>query len=266
MAEEPTIWERLAEPFPPEKISWRIQSTAKPENKFVKWVMIIPYIDGRDVMNRLDSILGPAGWKDEYRTEITLDIPGAICRLSIFDGENWIAKEDGADARSNKGGESMQFKGLLSDALKRAAVKFGIGRQLYDMDPVYIDGGDIKPGYPPKDGSGIRLYAKDKVNGWCERPNVNGKKMATNKKSTKKETKPEADPEDATTGQYNAIKILSQTKNLEGSDDLKNRVDDFLNSDVREYIVASRLIGELNELKAATKTHSIKEQLKAGNV
>lgn len=258
------IWEKLREPFPPERISWRIQSTAPMKDNYVKWVMLIPYIDGRDVMNRLDDVLGPANWKDQYRTASTLEIPGVICRLSIFDGENWIAKEDGADARSNKGGEPMQFKGLLSDALKRSAVKFGIGRQLYDMDPVYIDGKDIKQGHAPKGSRGIRLYKKNVLNGWCERPFTNGK--PSGKKKTEGSKPITEAPGDATAEQYNAVKMLSQTKNLNGNEDLRNGVDDFLNNDVREYKTAIRLITELNEEPDATKTDSIKNKLRDAQV
>jgi len=255
------IWKKLREPFPAEEIEWRIQSSGSLDNG-EKWVMIVPYVDSRAIMNRLDDVVGPENWRDQYRPASSLDIPGLICRLSIRVNDEWISKEDGADARSQKAGEPMKFKGLLSDALKRTAVKFGIGRELYDLEPVYVGGLDIKPGRPPRDSNGIRLYVKGKINGWCDRPNVNGNKPAT--KKTKKNTT--EDPEDATKGQYNAIKMLSESKDLSNNPDLEARVDDFLNSDVREYAVAAKLINELNEMPNGTKTESIKKRLAKSNV
>ena len=50
-----------------------------------------------------------------------------VCNLSIRVGGEWISKEDGAPFT-----DFEAFKGGISDALKRAAVKYGIGRYLYD--------------------------------------------------------------------------------------------------------------------------------------
>ena len=49
-----------------------------------------------------------------------------ICELSINIDGTWITKSDGADDSNIEGA-----KGGISDALKRAAVLFGIGRYLY---------------------------------------------------------------------------------------------------------------------------------------
>ena len=49
-----------------------------------------------------------------------------ICSLSCKVGDNWITKADGAGDTDIEG-----EKGGISDALKRAAVVWGIGRYLY---------------------------------------------------------------------------------------------------------------------------------------
>jgi hypothetical protein len=80
-------------------------------------------------MNRLDDVCGAAGWQCEY--------PHAggktICSIGIkIDGE-WVWKADGA------GDTDVEAeKGAISDAFKRAAVKWGIGRYLYDLDAPWV--------------------------------------------------------------------------------------------------------------------------------
>lgn len=111
--------------FPKEAISWRAQSMTKAGDK----AMALAYIDARDVMERLDSIVGSENWQDRY------EFAGArtICYLSInIDGE-WITKADGA------GDTDVEAeKGAISDAFKRAAVKWGIGRYLYALSTPWV--------------------------------------------------------------------------------------------------------------------------------
>lgn len=115
----------LFKEFPREAISWRAQSVTKDGDK----AMALAYIDARDVMDRLDEILGSTEWQDRYE----FHGPRTICYLSIrVDGE-WITKADGA---GNSDVEAE--KGAISDALKRAAVKWGIGRYLYDLDAPWV--------------------------------------------------------------------------------------------------------------------------------
>ena len=115
----------LTGPFPPEEVKWRVGSTTQDKSKG----LALAYIDARAVMNRLDQVVSPQNWQDEYQTE------GArvICRLSIKIGDEWITKSDGAGATATEG-----EKGAISDAFKRAAVKWGIGRYLYGMESPWV--------------------------------------------------------------------------------------------------------------------------------
>ena len=91
--------------------------------------LALAYLDARDVMDRLDSAVGPANWRDSYEETSKGRL---LCTLSIrVDGE-WISKADGAGNTDVEG-----EKGAISDALKRAAVKWGIGRYLYDLGNVW---------------------------------------------------------------------------------------------------------------------------------
>lgn len=101
--------------------------------------MPLAYIDARDVMERLDSVVGPEHWQDEY----TEGPSGRVfCHLTI----HGIRKGDGAGATDVEGA-----KGAISDAFKRAAVKFGIGRYLYDCKSGWVD---LENGYLPRDFDG----------------------------------------------------------------------------------------------------------------
>jgi len=73
-------------------------------------------------MQRLDDVFGVGGWQTRYEY-IGERI---VCYLSCNFGGEWITKADGADDTQIEGA-----KGGLSDALKRAAVQFGVARYLY---------------------------------------------------------------------------------------------------------------------------------------
>jgi hypothetical protein len=118
-------FESLAEAFAPEEIEWRVGSTRADKKKG----MALAYLDARAVMDRLDKVCGPAGWQCRY--------PHAnnktVCDIAIKCGEEWVWKADGAG--------DTQFeaeKGALSDAFKRAAVRWGIGRYLYDLGAPWV--------------------------------------------------------------------------------------------------------------------------------
>lgn len=90
--------------------------------------VLLTYVDSRYVQQVLDSEVGPANWQDEYQ----LGEGGKVaCRIGIYvEGRDWVWKGDGAGATDIEGD-----KGSFSDAFKRAAVKWGIARDLYDEKP-----------------------------------------------------------------------------------------------------------------------------------
>lgn len=116
----------LAAEFPRDAIHWRAQTLTKSGDK----AMALAYLDARDVMDRLDDVCGPENWQDDYFETAKGRL---ICRLSIRVGDEWVAKSDGAGETDIEG-----EKGAISGALKRAAVKWGIGRYLYDMPAPWV--------------------------------------------------------------------------------------------------------------------------------
>lgn len=142
-------FEALKAPFPPDRISWRVGSTNKEKTKG----MALAYIDARDVMERLDQVCTPAGWQNAY--------PHAqgktVCAIGIkADETTWVWKSDGAGDT-----DFEADKGALSDAFKRAAVRWGIGRYLYDLSAPWVDieafGNPSKPSYRIKDDQMAKL-------------------------------------------------------------------------------------------------------------
>lgn len=118
--------QRLADPFPPSDIEWRIgQAGLTRDGK--PWAKCLAYITSRAIMERLDTVVGPSQWRNEFR-EWPLGTTGVLCGLSIKIGTEWVTKWDGADQP-----ETEPVKGGFSNALKRAGVLWGIGRYLYDL-------------------------------------------------------------------------------------------------------------------------------------
>jgi hypothetical protein len=87
--------------------------------------MVLAYITNRAIMERLDKVCGPENWRNEYTKGPD---GGILCGLSIRVGDEWVTKWDGAENT-----EVESVKGGLSDAMKRAAVQWGIGRYLYKL-------------------------------------------------------------------------------------------------------------------------------------
>lgn len=120
---ELNILAKLREEFPQGQVTFRPGKITSDGAKGLP----LAYIDARDVMERLDSIMG-CDWKDEYY----FNGVRTMCRILLKINNEWIGREDGA-GDTNIEGE----KGGLSDAFKRAAVKWGVGRYLYDLSFMY---------------------------------------------------------------------------------------------------------------------------------
>ena len=87
----------------------------------------LSYITARTAMNRLDTILGPENWWDEY-------LPGessVICKLTVRLPDGTTLTKQDAGGYAGMADQGDDDKSGFSDAFKRAAVKFGVGRYLY---------------------------------------------------------------------------------------------------------------------------------------
>ena len=127
------IYDGLAAPFPIEEIAWRVGPTNERSRKPDEPLKGQPlcYVDARTVMDRLDSVCGFNGWQCSYTPGVGTSI---VCNIGVDLDGDWIWKADGA------GPSDMEAdKGALSDAFKRAAVRWGIGRYLYNLKAPWLE-------------------------------------------------------------------------------------------------------------------------------
>lgn len=112
-------------PLPANAVEWRVGQAGVKTDGTV-WCKVLAYITNRAIMDRLDEICGKQNWRNEY---VTGPQGGILCGISIRVGDEWVTKWDGAE---NTDVEAV--KGGLSDSMKRAAVQWGIGRYLYQLE------------------------------------------------------------------------------------------------------------------------------------
>ena len=125
---------RLSAPFAADEVKWKPQSVKGTR------ALALAYLDARAVQDRLDEVLGVEGWQDEYQT---LAEGSVVCKLQCLLGDRWVTKMDvGSLSEQPDGGDRV--KAAFSDALKRAAVKFGIGRYLYRLPAQWADYDPVK--------------------------------------------------------------------------------------------------------------------------
>lgn len=91
---------------------------------------LLLYQDARVVMDILDDVVGKENWQKDY-----FEVKGNVyCRIGIrTETGEWIWKAD-CGTESNVDAE----KGEASDAFKRAAVSWGIGRELYATPKIKV--------------------------------------------------------------------------------------------------------------------------------
>ena len=150
---------------------WRVQSFSK--SKAV--ATCVAYIDSRSVMDLLDSVLGAENWQSDYK-----EIKGNLyAGIGIFLNGQWVWKWDcGTESQADK------EKGEASDAFKRAAVKTGVGRFLYDQPMQYVEANEKKTqsNYPYcVDSNGKKI--------WDLTEHIN-KKLGLNNKANQEVKKP----------------------------------------------------------------------------
>jgi len=116
MTMHPDLFAALAAPFEPHEVKVRSQSGRQ-----------LHYITARTVMNRLDDVLGPENWWDEY-------VPGehsVLCKLTIRLPDGSLLTKADAGGYAGMADSGDDDKSGYSDGFKRAAVKFGVARYLY---------------------------------------------------------------------------------------------------------------------------------------
>lgn len=124
---------------------WRVQSFSKHKPQ----ATCVAYIDSRDVQDVLDT---HCEWSDRYYEENGM----LFCEITIYaDGREYKRSDTGTESNTEK------EKGHSSDAFKRAAVKFGVGRFLYSKKIQYLKANASKSNSSSNwvvDNNGSRVY------------------------------------------------------------------------------------------------------------
>ncbi len=143
--EKSDVWAKLSAPVPTGAISWRQDGkvTARDGRFFARFVA---YIEANTVRERLDAVV-PGEW--DLTLELLPPIPaedgdGSQCsfkaRLQILG----VIREDVGTGRD--------YKQASTDAFKRAAVRFGVGNELYAYEQNWVEmDGDNKYAKPVED-------------------------------------------------------------------------------------------------------------------
>ena len=114
------------------QINWKtlgpVRIQGKPKDGLQTYLL---YQNSRTTGNAFDEMFGEFGWQLTYK-----DVGGQIygC-ISVWDNDKqqWISKEDTGE-ESNIAAQ----KGLSSDILKRVAVRWGFGRELYTSPKIQL--------------------------------------------------------------------------------------------------------------------------------
>lgn len=125
---------KLALPFSFDEIEWRVLRVSKKKPV----AQVAAYVDSRAIQKRLDEVVGRENWQNEFETVTGADNKSTahICKLRIYYPERgeWITKSDGAGCT-----DVEPIKGGLSNAFKRAASMWSIGRYLYELKDIWAD-------------------------------------------------------------------------------------------------------------------------------
>ena len=127
-----TQMEKLREPFPESQVKWKAQSTTKDKQR----ALAVAYVDARNIMQRLDDVIGAENWGDDFKV-LRLDPAEVVAQCWLTVGD--VTKSDVGEAHKGDSGSGDLVKTAFTDAFKRAAVKFGICRYLYFLPGAWVD-------------------------------------------------------------------------------------------------------------------------------
>lgn len=134
---------------------WRVQSS----NQY--GASCVAYIDARDVQDLLDNVVGAHNWQcrfSEHKGNLFCEI-GVNTELS-----DWVWKSDcGVESNVEK------QKGEASDAFKRSAVMWGIGRFLYSLPIIKLPVKDNGKGkfVPYSEKTQKFITNSEQITKWC---------------------------------------------------------------------------------------------------
>ena len=135
--------DELSRFFEVKQVQWKPQTTNRDKTK----ALATAYVDARDVMNRLDRVVG-----GEWQFTWDLMPDGEVRGMLTVCG---VTRSDVGERGSPPLGDTL--KAAVSDALKRCAVHFGVARYLYYLPAQWV----------AYDGQRKRLAETPKLPSWA---------------------------------------------------------------------------------------------------
>lgn len=260
-----SVAKELRAPFPPEDVEFLAKGKPGPSGKS----QVVAYVDARCVQDRLDAVVGPGAWSFEWQP-ISLDSKGDV---SVAKGTLTIRGVAKSDVGTASNFEASL--GAVSHALKRAAVMWGIGRYLYDLEKTWIalDNGHISDaalarlraslprpdGAQPQKSSPARPTASPAASERPQPPQQPTRPQRPPAPSQRDAGRPTDGLDDE--GSTNPPATEQQAKAIRNlCDQLGRSVPLYKNT----YTAASRLIQQLTAAKTARDPDALREAFPAG--
>jgi hypothetical protein len=144
------IWLKLAAPLLPDTIAWRQDGKViQRDGKF--FARFVCYVEAGTVRERLDSVV-PGGWDLTLEPLPNRDVLGYGGEVDNDQAFAFKARLQVLGVMREDVGVGKDYKQSSTDAFKRAAVRFGIGHELYNMEQLWVEmDGDGKYAKPVED-------------------------------------------------------------------------------------------------------------------
>jgi hypothetical protein len=164
------LWAALAAPLPAGSHMWR--QDGRSIHRDGRWfARFVAYVDANTVRERLDGVV-PGEW------DLTLDllpsVPGQDDDAQGTHTCSFKARLQILGVIREDVGTGRDYKAAATDAFKRAAVRFGVGHELYAMEPNWVpvdgEGRHARPLEDPQAAYDRRLAARANGGGSGSRP------------------------------------------------------------------------------------------------
>ena len=166
----------LAQPLP---YKWKVQSFTKDKTK----ALCVAYIDARDVNDRLNEVC-----EYGYHTEHYVLGSDIYCKIGLIMPDGSVIWRSDVGESNNA---TEKSKTAASDSFKRAAVQFGVGRFLYDLDTVFLKAKEDGKFTNVVDDNGNKIWDITAHINNMRQKNTNAPKTLPEKKAPTPSKKPE---------------------------------------------------------------------------
>lgn len=121
------ILKELGKPFAVEKVQWRAGATTRDKKR----AQALAYVEARDYEDRLNELLG-GDWSVTFKPWGDTRL---ICELTVQN----VTRSSTGEFEDDKKNAIAEGTVAEAQAFKRACVKFGLGRYLYDIPVQWVD-------------------------------------------------------------------------------------------------------------------------------